>query len=683
MQDKTVSRQTSVVIYILMSFLTIFGFVFILNILSSIIWPALGFAFAFILRYERKVIIPVGFGILSGYFIYNVYDPSHSLLGDLVYSFIFTVNGIFIITISVMVFEKIRHSVFMSLYNLFALLLLFTLMALYLALSANLVLYLLGVVSGAEILDSLIIWFLGDLFGLVIFGLTVSASLHYDDTSISFLIKNKVGRHEIIFYIILALFSYLFFSEIFPSIGYDGYKFLFLPFAIYGAYHFQHRAYFIGALIFLLAIALWPPYDLSVVSKWYMLFDINLFLTFIAVLYFSLQILFKNLERERQTLDENNIRLNRLLDSMDGLFRLSEDMIVTNELDTKKQASKTFRIIFDLFSDIDYGACMFIKDNKITWIDAIGYDITLLNELRSDAHIFKGELDKPLKIENSESWLKKDFGDSYQAHTAVHPKVKETVLMSVNISADYICEMSFDIDISSSYSFGKDVMQYFESINVLLNGFYESQLLSEDYDDKQTAMVMSLLDIIELFDTSTSQHSLDVAALCKLIGKSFDIKASMINRLYWAGIMHDIGKIGISKAIVNKPGTLSVHEYDIMKKHTEYGFDLVNHSNVLRPIADLIYSHHERYDGTGYPKGLNDESLTLENYVLNISEVIASMSRDTQYRPRRSKMDIVETLRHEANKAWPDYVVSKVLVLMDEGLLDMFDTTETTPMKNA
>jgi len=684
MQKRPLTFMHSFFYYFLMALLVLFGYQFSLSLQASIIWPAFGFAFALILTYEKKVLIPIGLGMLSGYLLYNVVMNPSSLL-SYIYAFVLSINTLAILTLAVIVFKKLRKPVFVTFYNLMVLLGIFMVVSLYSAFSSNLFIYFIGYIDASEFLDSLIVWFFGDFFSLIIFGLTVSPSLENDDTSITFFMKDKVGRHEIMFYAFLALFAFLMFNDYLPFVDYSAFKYLFIPFAIYGAYHFQHRAFYIGALIFLMFFTLWPPIDFLNASRFYMLFDINLFLTFIAVLYFTLQLLFKGLEKERCSLNETNERLNDLFQSIDSLFGLSDTVIEHDDETLKKQAIKMFHTIFNLFSGIDYGSCVFVKDNHITWIDAVGYDVKLLNQLRSNAHDFKGKLNKPLKIEHAEEWIKTDFGKTYENHAKRHPKIKETVLMSVNISKDFIYEMSFDIDANSDKSFSESIMKYFESLNNLLNGFYETQILSDDYNDKQNAMVLSLLDMIELFDENTSVHSLDVAMLCFEIGKSFELDTSTINKLYWAGIMHDIGKIGIPNSIVNKPSKLTIQEYETIKKHVYYSYQLLNHSKVLKPIAQLVYTHHERYDGNGYPEGINDQSLNLEDYILSISEAIAAMARDSTYQPRKSVGEINEILKQEANKAWPDYVVSNVLVLIEEGLLDHFkdENTKKYQFKNA
>lgn len=661
----------SVFAFLIILYLVPLGHIFTMEFQASIVWPAVGFVFAFLAVFGRKTLVPLASGLFFGYLLSNLLIMDYALFEAILLSVVFAASAIGANVAGIAILHKASIKGLVSLRNFLFFLIAIIVIATLTSSVGSLALYGLSIIHLTDIPVALFVWFFGDLFSLVIFGATASAAFHVDETLFLDPSTEK-GRHELLFYLVMLLFAILLFQDRIPFLTYTYHKFLFFPFAIYAAYRFQYRGYYGGALVFLTAMALFPPIHDETISYFYYLFDVNLFLVFAAMIHFTIRTLFDWLESERKSLEKTNDRLNNLIQSMDALFTLSADLSAIDDHESETLAKKTFRIIFNLFDLIDYGSCMIVENGKIKWIDAVGYDMFLLNKIRSNARDFHGNLEKPLRVRNTEQLLKEDFGDSYEIYRKKNPPVKESVFMSVNISKNFTCEMSFDIAKGSSKTFNESILSYFESVNILLNGFFESQQLSYEHDEKRTGLVSSLLKIIELFDDTTYQHSLDVAYLAQEIAQSFGLDTTAINRLYWAGIVHDIGKIGIPTDIVNKPSTLTHKEYDIMKSHAETGANLLNRSDTLRMIAAFVASHHERYDGKGYPEGKEGSDLILDNYILNISEAVASMARTQDYSDQMSERAIIEELKNERDKAWPAYIADKVVAMIENGLLQSF-----------
>jgi|GEM_PF-852386 len=647
------------------------GHLFTLDFQASIVWPTLGVIFSFVVMYKHKVYVPIFSALFIGYVFSNIVIMRYAILSALSLSFMLTLST-FVAVIAGQhlinwfniqsIFKRINIMLFPLIIVVIT-----TITAFFGVLSL--------LINNQIILDNFmfvfLVWMLGDVFSLLIFGGPILFALNYDSCLINAIKTNK-AKHELVFYIILFSLSLMLFDERFPFINYENHKFLFFPFAIYAAYNFQHRAYYIGTLMFLSAMVIYPPYQVGEISYFYLMFDINLFLLFVAILFFSLKLLFIRLEKQQNNVKRVKKRREGLVASMETLFNLSSDMISEDSLETQQQAIKTFRIIYNLFNSIDYGACMIIEDGKIKWIDAIGFDKDILNKLKQDAYEFKGRLEQPLLVKDAERWIKRDFGEAYEVYKKYNPPIKESVLMSIKISDQFTCEMSFDIAQGSESTYTNNLMEYFNSLNILLNGFYESQLVSFHSDEKKTSMVNSLLKIIELFDTHTYIHSQDVAYLVKEIAAAFQYNHETINRLYWAGIVHDIGKIGVPKNIVNKQGTLTISEYETMQDHVHFGYAILNKSEHLKMIASYVKHHHERFDGKGYPDGIEGTNLPFENYILNIAEVVGTLARDRSYAKNFTQQEILSLLSEERGLAWPSRLVDKVIKMIHNGLLSEF-----------
>jgi putative nucleotidyltransferase with HDIG domain len=132
-------------------------------------------------------------------------------------------------------------------------------------------------------------------------------------------------------------------------------------------------------------------------------------------------------------------------------------------------------------------------------------------------------------------------------------------------------------------------------------------------------------------DTGTARHSQTVGRYCELMGRELGLSRDRIERMRLAGLLHDIGKIGVPDSILAKPGPLSDEEYEQMRKHPEIGARILGGSG-LDDIRSWVLAHHERPDGRGYPKGLRDSEIPLEAKLLAVGDSYEAMTSDRVYR---------------------------------------------------
>ncbi|SDF83831.1 PAS domain S-box-containing protein/HDIG domain-containing protein [Sporolituus thermophilus DSM 23256] len=154
--------------------------------------------------------------------------------------------------------------------------------------------------------------------------------------------------------------------------------------------------------------------------------------------------------------------------------------------------------------------------------------------------------------------------------------------------------------------------------------------------------VTALAELIDKRDSATGKHSLRVRDLAVALGREMGLAARELDELATAAILHDIGKIGIPENILNKPGRLTAEEYEIIKRHPVIGYNTLKNIHLLQNIAQHILHHHERYDGKGYPAGLQGEQIPLASRIICIADVYEALTADRVYRPR---MDLKQALR--------------------------------------
>jgi diguanylate cyclase (GGDEF)-like protein/putative nucleotidyltransferase with HDIG domain len=147
----------------------------------------------------------------------------------------------------------------------------------------------------------------------------------------------------------------------------------------------------------------------------------------------------------------------------------------------------------------------------------------------------------------------------------------------------------------------------------------------------QLATVLSLAEALDQRDSSTARHSQTVGALCELMAKQLGLPEARVERVRLAGILHDIGKIGVPDSILGKPSPLTPEEQAHMRRHPELGARILG-SKELDDVRGWVLAHHERPDGTGYPKGLKGDEIPIEASILAVADAFEAMTSDRVYR---------------------------------------------------
>jgi putative nucleotidyltransferase with HDIG domain len=148
--------------------------------------------------------------------------------------------------------------------------------------------------------------------------------------------------------------------------------------------------------------------------------------------------------------------------------------------------------------------------------------------------------------------------------------------------------------------------------------------------------------IIDAYDVYTYGHSTQVATYAAAIAEKMDLPPDEQARIVKSALIHDLGKVGIMDSIISKPGPLTDEEYNILKRHPIIGAEIINRMKGLQDLVPLVRHHHERWDGRGYPDGLEKEEIPIGARILALSDSLDAMLSDRPYRPTRSMKEVVE-----------------------------------------
>ncbi|HWP35537.1 MAG TPA: HD domain-containing phosphohydrolase [Thermodesulfobacteriota bacterium] len=167
---------------------------------------------------------------------------------------------------------------------------------------------------------------------------------------------------------------------------------------------------------------------------------------------------------------------------------------------------------------------------------------------------------------------------------------------------------------------------------------------------------------------SSPHHSRRVAAIAGAIAQRLALAPAERDALERAALLHDIGKIAIPDAILTKPGRLTEEEYAVMRNHPRKGYELLSRIRFLRPAAEIVYAHQERYDGSGYPRGLAGEAIPLGARILAVANAYDAMTAGRHYQPRLADTEARERLRAGAGSHFDPRVVEAFLSIPPEEL---------------
>jgi PAS domain S-box-containing protein/putative nucleotidyltransferase with HDIG domain len=166
---------------------------------------------------------------------------------------------------------------------------------------------------------------------------------------------------------------------------------------------------------------------------------------------------------------------------------------------------------------------------------------------------------------------------------------------------------------------------------------------------------------LELRDQETKEHTQRVVEMTLILARRMGVKEEDLEYVRRGALLHDIGKLGIPDSVLLKPGTLDEREWEIMRRHAEYALNLLSPVEYLRPAINIPYCHHEKWDGTGYPRGLKGEDIPLEARIFAVVDVWDALTNDRPYRRAWSEEDARKYIRQQSGKHFDPWVVEAFL----------------------
>ena len=246
-------------------------------------------------------------------------------------------------------------------------------------------------------------------------------------------------------------------------------------------------------------------------------------------------------------------------------------------------------------------------------------------------------------------------------------------LLEIGVKHLYVDDKySYDIEVNeaikdSTRRNGKKIVT--NTFDRIKKGFLDinTQSLKSVVEDITDELVLNedvLLNLVSLKSTSdyTYEHSVNVSVICIALGKMLGYSENELFKLGMGGMLHDVGKTLIPEEILNKPTSLTDYEYQVMKNHPELGFNYLQQINSVSPLSRIVvYSHHERVDGSGYPRGLKGDEIHEFARVAAIADVFDALTSDRVYRDKWPTYKAAEYIMNNTEKLFDYQLVKKFL----------------------
>ena len=258
-----------------------------------------------------------------------------------------------------------------------------------------------------------------------------------------------------------------------------------------------------------------------------------------------------------------------------------------------------------------------------------------------------------------------------------HGQIKQTLLRSV-VWGLIACVLGAVIDVLRFHFMQSYGSLTFTRLGMLLFTAFMGIYLYRDHIDSlkkkqhESAVFASEISeafakVIDMKDPYTNGHSVRVAKYTALIAREMGYDAETVEKYYRMGLLHDVGKIGIPKAVLNKPGKLTAEEYDMIKTHTTKGYELLKDISIVPELAVGALTHHERHDGKGYPNGLSADEIPSVGQIIAVADCFDAMYSDRQYRKRMEFDKVLSTIREVSGTQLNPEVVDAFFRLVEKG----------------
>ena len=330
-----------------------------------------------------------------------------------------------------------------------------------------------------------------------------------------------------------------------------------------------------------------------------------------------------------------------------------------------------------------------------TWKSVSGYssqfDFEIYNTGKSNLSNWVVEIDLPSDATLENYWGSEAVYDSERHCVLLRPTYYNNIIYSgENIAFGIIVnsnEVFTPTEIGiKGYKISSEMTDIAKKVILILLmvwfivfvGLLVTRVNVRNYKERQRNDVKIILQSMNTFinfidakDPYTRGHSRRVAMYAAEIAKRMGLSEDEIQNIYYAGLLHDAGKISVPDAVLNKPGKLSDEERKLIQNHTVAGGKMLLQLSSLRGVRETALYHHERYDGTGYPDGLKGDIIPLYARIVGVADSYDAMSSNRVYRRHLNKDEIIEEIQKGSGTQFDPSIVKYMVDMINDGYVNV------------
>lgn len=352
----------------------------------------------------------------------------------------------------------------------------------------------------------------------------------------------------------------------------------------------------------------------------------------------------------------------QVFDSFENMYKMSKDDFL----------EKIFVGAFEIIPEAEKGSFFELIGDEYIPVFSKGYDIEILKKLifkKEDAFI-DYKCSAVSNIEAYEIYIEERDDTKYSKEMIdIFNKLGTyngitTLYAPIQVEGLNVGIICFDCFNKSAFSkTSKKILKFYAQI---ISNFYTQKIFHEREKKMYDDIVTALISAIEVKDKYTEGHAKRVREYSCAIAEELNFPKFKINDISTAALLHDIGKIGISTEILNKPGRLTDEEYDIIKQHPAYTRTILEKIRGFSTITDFAYNHHENYDGSGYPRGLKHDEIPIESQIIQVADAYDAMTSERAYRKALSSSEALNIIKKEMGRQFNPVIANVAIKIFSE-----------------
>ncbi|MEJ6949840.1 HD domain-containing phosphohydrolase [Natronospora cellulosivora (SeqCode)] len=358
-----------------------------------------------------------------------------------------------------------------------------------------------------------------------------------------------------------------------------------------------------------------------------------------------------------EELESSYNELNRANNNLEQMIHLSSKLNLTN-ICNETFLKEIFETSFKLVNEAEFALLFSYKNNKIKVINSIDVDINENSEILCTKSV--NQIDIDIYNKDKGNFFKEISNFNYRIND-----IKETIVINLSGQGKDNIGIAFCIS-SKDNKFSINSYKILEAFRELASAFYKLQEYNIFQNKMRTDILIAVVRMLALHDQYTKDHSESVARLAREIARAMNMEENLIEKIYLTGLVHDIGKVLITVEVLNKKGKLTDDEYVLIKNHTIWGYETLCQFEDLKDIADYILSHHERWDGKGYPNGIAGNKIPIASQIIALADAWDAMTSDRPYRKALSHDQAVVEIIDGKGKQFSPAVVEVFLTIKEE-----------------